>query len=158
MEGNILDMNREAERAYGWSQEELLNHPVKMLVPTELHFHADDLLTRCRLGETVRNEESVRRDKLGQTHWVLLTLSLLTDQTDEPFGIVSIAKDITDLKQTAGKLRRGTSREEPCCGIGKEQRKAQGVRSNLFARLTCSTAWYHRNERSPSQRLPRKAH
>ena len=106
MEGNILDMNREAERAYGWSQEELLNHPVKMLVPTELHFHADDLLTRCRLGETVRNEESVRRDKLGQTHWVLLTLSLLTDQTDEPFGIVSIAKDITDLKQTAGKLRR----------------------------------------------------
>ena len=79
MEGNILGMNPEAELAYGWSQEELLNQPVKMLVPLELHYQADDLLMRCRNGEAVRNEESIRRDKAGRNTHVLLTLSLLAN-------------------------------------------------------------------------------
>jgi PAS domain S-box-containing protein len=42
--GNILDMNPEAERTYGWSREELINQPVTTLVPPESHSQADEFI------------------------------------------------------------------------------------------------------------------
>jgi PAS domain S-box-containing protein len=97
--GNIIDMNAEAELAYGWSREDLLGRPVKTIVPLERHKQADLLLTQCKRGERVRNVEGLRRTKSGRVLYVLLTLSLLTDEEDKPVAISTIAKNITEHKQ-----------------------------------------------------------
>jgi light-regulated signal transduction histidine kinase (bacteriophytochrome) len=45
-------------------------------------------------------------DKYGKMIPVLATVSLLTGESGEPLGVAQIAKDITELKQTARELQR----------------------------------------------------
>jgi PAS domain S-box-containing protein len=99
LEGRIVDLNAETERAYGWVRQELLGQPVKVLVPLERHEQADELLERCRRGEVVRNVEGVRWNKAGERSPVLLTLALLNDEAGQPVAVATIAKDIAKLKR-----------------------------------------------------------
>jgi PAS domain S-box-containing protein len=98
LSGRIQNVNEEAERAYGWTREELIGQSIKALVPTERHWQIDELLERCRRGENVRNVEGLRWNKAKEVIPVLLTLSLLTDESGAPVGIATFAQDITELK------------------------------------------------------------
>ena len=40
LDGIVLDLNREAERAYGFAREELIGKPIRTLVPPERHAQA----------------------------------------------------------------------------------------------------------------------
>ncbi len=106
LDGIVIDMNQEAERAYGWSRDELIGKPIKTIVPKWRHHQADELLVRCRAGEEVRNIDGVRVDKGGLEKPILLTLSLLRDENGAPIGIASNAADITALKQAEAELLR----------------------------------------------------
>ena len=105
LEGHIIDLNVEAERAYGWTRTELLWQSSKTLVPPEYHRQNEALLARCQAGEMVRNIESVRWDKAGERVPVLLTLSVLTDDTATPMAVATLAKHITELKRVEEALR-----------------------------------------------------
>ncbi|RLF26635.1 MAG: hypothetical protein DRN14_06535, partial [Thermoplasmata archaeon] len=106
LQGHVIDLNREAERVYQWSRDELVGSPVKRIVPPERHAQADDLLHRCRKGEEVRNVQGLRVSKDGTIHDVLLTVSLLKDDGGEAVAIATFAKDITALRQAEEALRR----------------------------------------------------
>ena len=108
--GTIIDLNAEAERAYGWTREELLGQPFQIIVPPERADELEKLQLRCRGGETVRNFEGVRWTKQGRRIVVLTTLSLLSDKEGNPVAVASIAKDITDLKRTEKALRESEER------------------------------------------------
>jgi methyl-accepting chemotaxis protein len=110
LEGVILDVNRAAVDAYGYSREELIGNPIKLVVPDERHEGADDLLRRCIAGEELRNIEVVRDTKTGERVVVLLTLSLLHDAQGKPMSIASYAKDITELRRVEEQQRK--EREE----------------------------------------------
>ena len=103
-DGIVLDMNREAERSYGWSSEDLVGLPIKTIVPPDRHNQADELLARCKAGEEVRNIEGLRRTKSKETVPVLLTLSMLKGDKGKLVGIATIAKDITELKEAKEKI------------------------------------------------------
>ncbi len=105
LEGVVLAVNRAVERDYGWTSDDLVGKPIKTIVPRDRHPEADHLLHRCRAGEEVRNVEGVRVTRQGREFPVLLTLSLLTDDTDQPTGVVSFAKEITALKQAEDESR-----------------------------------------------------
>ena len=104
LEGKVIDMNAEAELAYGWNRKELIGQPVKTIVPPERHEQADRLSARCRQGELVRNVEGLRWNKAGKVIPILFTLSLLTDKAGEPTAIATIAKNITSLKRAEAEL------------------------------------------------------
>jgi PAS domain S-box-containing protein len=106
LDGLVVDMNREAERSYGWSREDLIGWPIKTIVPPQRHGQADDLLARCRTGEEVRNIEGLRWTKDKEIIPVLLTLSLLRDEEEKAIAIVTIAKDISTQKQAEEELRQ----------------------------------------------------
>src|SRR3954470_810436 len=57
LDGRIIDANREVERVFGWTRDELLGHSVNDLLPREWHALTDQNLERCRRGEAVRNVE-----------------------------------------------------------------------------------------------------
>ena len=105
-EGCILDLNPEAEQIYGWTREELLGQPIKILIPPERHDQADELLLQCKRREAVRNVEGVRWNKAGERSPVLITLSLLSDDDGEPSAIATITKHIAELKRTQETLRQ----------------------------------------------------
>ena len=50
LDGNVLDMNKQAERTYGWARNALIGKPIKTIVPSERHVQADELLVRCKSG------------------------------------------------------------------------------------------------------------
>jgi len=104
LHGCVIELNREVERSYGWSRDELLGKPIRTLVPEERHDQALELLALCKAGEDVRNVEGVRKTKAGKEVPVLLTLSLLRDDDDHPVGIASIAKDISVQKAAEKEL------------------------------------------------------
>ncbi len=104
LEGIVLDLNREAERTYGFPREELIGSPILTIVPDERHDQAKELLVRCRRGEEVRNVESLRKTKGGEVVPVLLTLSLLPDESGKPAAVATFAKDIRSLKAVEAAL------------------------------------------------------
>ena len=110
LDGTIVDLNAEAERAYGWTREELLGQPFQIIVPPERADELEELQIRCRQGETLRNIEGLRWNKQHRRIPVLTTLSLLTDKEGHPVAVASIAKDITDLKETEKALRASEER------------------------------------------------
>jgi len=112
LDGRVIDANDEAVRAYGWSCDELIGQPTKMLVPPEHHAQADELRARCKREENVRNVEGLRTTKDGRLHSVLITLTLLTDNQGEPVSIAMLTKDISDLKKAEEALQERTAELE----------------------------------------------
>lgn len=108
--GIVIDINQAAERTYGWTREELIGRPIKTIIPPKRYKQADDLLTRCKRGEQIRNVEGLQRKKSGEVIPVLITLSLLTDRSKEAIAIVTFTKNITDLKQAQEAFRANESR------------------------------------------------
>ncbi|MHC4547351.1 MAG: PAS domain-containing sensor histidine kinase [Planctomycetota bacterium] len=110
LNGRIVDLNRETERLYGWTREELLGQPFRTLVPPQRHRQAHEALERCRRGESVRNEESLRCSRSGVVYPVLVTKSLLTSDAGEPLAVATISKHITALKRAQEEVRQSEER------------------------------------------------
>ena len=129
LQGTIIDLNREAERCYGFKREELIGKEIKVLVPPERHIQADELLARCLAGEEVRNVEGLRRTSDQQVVPVLITLSALKSGAGETIAIATIAKDITELKAVESDLER--ERESLEIRVTERTRELTQTRSHL---------------------------
>jgi len=98
LNGIITDVNLEAENSYGYSRDELIGQPVKLLVPGDHHEQAEKLLFRCKGGESVRNVEGVRWNRDKTQIPVLISLSQLKNEAGLVIAIASITKDIGELE------------------------------------------------------------
>jgi PAS domain S-box-containing protein len=104
--GTIIDLNREAEKAYGWKRGELIGKSIRTILPGELWDEADRLRQRCRNGEEIHQVEWVRLSKSGERNSLLVTVFPLVDETGVSTEIASIAKDITVRKRMESALRK----------------------------------------------------
>ena len=104
LSGTIIDMNREAEREYGWQRHELIGKSIRSLIPAARHQRAERLRERCRGGEEVRNWEGMRQDQRGRIFSVLLTAFPLLDESEKTVALATIAKDISLRKQMEREL------------------------------------------------------
>ncbi|RPI60253.1 MAG: PAS domain-containing sensor histidine kinase [Ignavibacteriales bacterium] len=112
LNGHILEMNNEAVNFYGFSREELIGKSIKLLVPDERHEKIDELIKLCLEGNLVRDVEGLQRKKDGSKIPVLMTLSLLTDEENNPSAIASIASDITEQKNIEKELTKSNAAAE----------------------------------------------
>ncbi|MGK7873782.1 MAG: PAS domain S-box protein [Xenococcaceae cyanobacterium] len=111
LSGNVINLNREAERVYGWQRDELIGQPIKLLVPEECHEQADELLQKCLAGDEVQNVEGLRVSRQGNVSNILITLSPLLDEKGKPMAIASITKDITSLRKAKAEAKRRGKRQ-----------------------------------------------
>lgn len=131
LQGEIIDLNPEAERAYGWSRSELLGKSGLILVPEELQSQAVRLREECQRNEYVRNAEMVRRSKNGHTHPALVTLSRIATQEGAPPVIAIISKDITLRKEAEQAAREAVrKRDEFLAMLSHELRNPMSVIQN----------------------------
>ncbi|MDE5416484.1 membrane-associated sensor domain-containing protein [Labilibaculum sp. DW002] len=112
LNGNILEMNDEAVNVYGFSRTELVDKSIKLLVPDGLHKKMDELIELCLEGKLVRDVECLRKNKDGKEIPVLITLSLLTDEENNPFGIASIDSNLSEQKNIEKELTKSKAAAE----------------------------------------------
>ena len=103
--GTVIEMNREAERSYGWSRKELIGKSIKNLFLPERLQMAWQLRQRCLKGEEVRNWEGYRVDKYGRVFPTLMTAFPLMNENGAIESIATITKDISVLKKLELDLR-----------------------------------------------------
>jgi PAS domain S-box-containing protein len=102
----ILDANRAAEEAYGYTRAELIGQSIRKLIPDQRHAAAEEMRRRCLAGETIRNWEGIRRDRNGGHQPVLVTAFALTGGHGQPESIATIAKDIAKIKELQQEMER----------------------------------------------------
>jgi PAS domain S-box-containing protein len=106
LDGIIQSCNAAAEELFGYSADELIGKPVRMLIPPERQAEEDDILARLRRGERIEHFETVRVAKNGRRIEISLTISPVRDASGHIIGASKIARDITAVKQAeADRLR-----------------------------------------------------
>ncbi len=105
LSGTIIEINREAERSYGWSRDELIGKSIKDLLLPDRYQFAWELRQQCLNGHEVRNWEGYRVDKYGRVFPTLVTAFPLMDENGRIEFVTTITKDISIIKQLELELR-----------------------------------------------------
>ena len=105
----VRTWNRAAEALYGWQAEEVIGRPL----PTVAQDMEDHLRMRDRAlrGEAVRGVEVTRRRKDGASINISLSVAPLHDAAGRVTGILSIAADLTEMRQLEVQYRQAQKME-----------------------------------------------
>ena len=106
LNGIIQSANASAERLFGYTSDELVGRPVRILIPPDRQSEEDDILARVRSGKRVEHFETVRMTKDGRLLDVALTISPVRDDTGTIIGASKIVRDITALKHSEAERMR----------------------------------------------------
>jgi PAS domain S-box-containing protein len=115
IDSRIVAWNRGAEIMFGYTAEEAIGKPIAFLLPEDQWNQCRENFRRAVLEGHVKDIESVRYTKSGDTVIVDQTLTSIYDSTGELVGFVAIMRDITrrkkaeiELKNTCEELERRT--------------------------------------------------
>ena len=102
--GTVRSWNPAAEALYGWRAEEVIGHAL----PTVTHDLDDYLRLRERVlgGEALRGVEVTRRKKNGTPVTLSLSVAPLYDASGQVTGMLSLAADLTDVRQLEVQYRQ----------------------------------------------------
>jgi PAS domain S-box-containing protein len=106
LEGVITSWNLGAEKLFGYSAEEAIGKPMRMLFPGDRVGEEAENLARIRRGETVNQSETVRVTKDGKQIDVSVTLSPIRDGQGKIIAASKIARDITERKRAGEEIRK----------------------------------------------------
>src|ERR1700733_9602484 len=96
----ITSWNPGAERNFGYTPGEIVGEAILRLIPPSLHDEEQMILSTLRAGEQISRLETTRLTKAGEEVIVSLTISPLKDKAGRVIGVVKIARDITQSKQS----------------------------------------------------------
>jgi PAS domain S-box-containing protein len=96
--GIVISWNRAAERLYGYSEDEIIGHPIAQIIPAEKSEEAGEIFRRIERKESVSNLETQRKRKDGRLIDVSLTISPIFDEDGTVIGASTIARDITPVR------------------------------------------------------------
>jgi PAS domain S-box-containing protein len=105
LNGIITSWNRGAERIFGFSAEEAVGNPITIIIPPDRAGEESRVLAKIRSGEAVDHLETVRRRKDGTLLDVSITVSPIRSEEGVVIGASKIARDITEQRRAARRLR-----------------------------------------------------
>jgi PAS domain S-box-containing protein len=133
LDGVILTWNSAAERLFGYSEQEAVGQPIKIIIPPDLHEEEDEILRRLRAGERIEHLETRRITRDGRYLDVSLTISPVRDAEGTIVGASKILRDITETKRAQAALRESEQR------LASEVMRARTLQSILTRMISEST-------------------
>jgi diguanylate cyclase (GGDEF)-like protein/PAS domain S-box-containing protein len=104
LEGNVIYWSKGAESLYGYPEEEVMGKPLTFIVePSETEQENERLRQVRESGSWNGQHKHIRKD--GSSFWGDTFISLATDENGQPFGMISIDRDITHRVNTEEALR-----------------------------------------------------
>ena len=104
LNGTITSWNNGAERIFGFAAEEVIGHPVTILIPPDRQDEEPHILARIRRGERIDHYETVRLRKDGSLLNISLSVSPLKNAGGNIIGASKIARDITERKRSDAQI------------------------------------------------------
>lgn len=95
LNGEITDVNGQAERAYGYTRDQLLGRSLQKLSLPGTADQATDLINRCRDGESIRNIPWTLLGQSGNEIPVTLSITVLTTENGDVDALALIARSAT---------------------------------------------------------------
>jgi PAS domain S-box-containing protein len=93
LDGNIATWNRGAEKLLGYTADEVIGKPIRMLISTERQHEEPEILERIGRGESVREYETQRLRKDGTPIAVSLSVSPIMDAGGTIIGASKIGRE-----------------------------------------------------------------
>lgn len=98
LNGIITSWNAAAEQMFGYTPDEIIGKPIRLLIPPDRQSEEDDILRRLRQGERIEHFETVRVRKDGRPLNISVTISPLRNASGTVVGASKIARDISPLR------------------------------------------------------------
>lgn len=99
LDGVVASWNRGAEKLFGFTAEEIVGKPMRVIIPQDRVNEEAEILHRIARGETVEHYETVLVTKTGESIDVSVTISPLRDDRGKIVGASKIARDISGSKR-----------------------------------------------------------
>ncbi len=99
LNGIVMSWNEGARRMFGYTAQEMIGQPILRLIPDDLQYEEDEILSKIRAGERIDHYETVRVTKNGESREVSVTISPMRDDEGRITGASKIARDISDRKR-----------------------------------------------------------
>ncbi len=110
MELHIQSWNAAAERIYGWTAAEVVGKNVSEILQTVYESEEErPRIFKEFLATGGWQREVKQHSKDGRILYIHVSTNLFKDEKGQPFGIVSVNRDITERKQAAEALQKSVS-------------------------------------------------
>jgi len=133
LNGIIQSWNGAAQRIFGYTAEEMIGKPVKILLPKDRQEEEDHILARLRKGERVEHFQTIRVTKEGREIYVSLTISPIRGEDGRVIGASKIARDITAQREFELERDRMLERERE---LRLEAERANRIKNEFLATLS----------------------
>jgi PAS domain S-box-containing protein len=105
LNGIVTSWNEQAERLFGYTEEEMIGRSILTIIPPDLHADEEMILNSIRSGRKIDHFETVRIGKSEERIDVSLSISPLKDERGNIIGAAKIARDIRENKKIEEALR-----------------------------------------------------
>ncbi|WP_018902434.1 PAS domain S-box protein [Rhizobium sp. 2MFCol3.1] len=103
--GTIVSWNNAAERMFGFAESEAVGKPIYLIIPDDKRDEEADILRRLKLGERIEPLQTTRRHRDGRIVPISITISPIKSRGGELIGASSIARDISETRESDRRLR-----------------------------------------------------
>ncbi len=101
----VTSWNPGAEKLFGYSAAEMVGTSITRLIPPDRQHEDGRIMSRIRKGESVEHFETERLTKDGRRLDMSVTISPVRHAGGKIIGASKVARDITEQKQAAAKVR-----------------------------------------------------
>jgi PAS domain S-box-containing protein len=109
IEGKIIRFNKAFTDMFGYGEEILGELPTKIVIEKEAS-EVLEILKSCIQKRSARNIEYTAVSKYGEEVPVLVNVNLMKDSTGNPKGIITVIRNITEMKRDQEKLKASEER------------------------------------------------
>lgn len=111
LNGLIVSWNTAAETIYGYSGNEILGRPRRLLIPSDQADDLPEVVEKLKRGERIKRFGSVHVAKDGRRIDVSMTISPVKDAHEQIIGAAAITRDVSDRKLLEKQLQQAQKME-----------------------------------------------
>ncbi len=109
LEGVITGWNKAAERMFGFAAQEVIGHPLLLLIPPDCQAQETAILERLRHGLLIKRYQTVRKGKTGRRIAISLTVRRAVDgaaviETIHELGQTTAAQEAQRVSTALGEV------------------------------------------------------